>query len=183
MTVYIQELNDGFNPDKVGLVPEAEIKTYCFILHLKTSPRIFFSKPKVGLRPEFNSPMNFSRILMTLEHRTALNGLLLRSGNVERNPGPITDSLKPPIQVVSYNVRGLNDEKKMRHLLNQYHKKCTKDLDLIVCLQETFIDKPGRLPYIWRGNYFMTEGRGNSCGCVTLLSHHLEVVASKKIEN
>ena len=85
--------------------------------------------------------------------------------------------------VTSYNVRGLKDEKKLRHLISHYHKKSNKDVDLVVCLQETYLDAPGKIPYIWQGNYFMTESDGNSCGCVMLLSNHLTVVASRKIRH
>ena len=95
-----------------------------------------------------------------------------------RKPGE-----KPPIVVTSYNVRGLKDEKKLRHLLSHYNKKCNKDTDLVACLQETYLDSVGKLPYLWRGNFFITESEGNSGGCLTLLSNHLTVVARRKIEN
>ena len=148
------------------------------------------SLEKVGLGPDEKSFFcPFSRKLNLRNHRTAMMKQLLRDGDVAENPGPLesttgsTKTKRPPIQVMSYNVRGLNDEKKLRHLLSHYHKKCSKDVDTIVCLQETFLDKPGKLPYIWRGNYFMTEGNGNSCGCLTLMSSHISVLASRKLED
>ena len=86
--------------------------------------------------------------------------------------------------VTSYNVRGISEEKKLRHLLNYFYKQNRgKNSDLIVGLQETYVVKEGKLPYLWRGNYFLTPGSGHSCGCVTLLSSHINVVASKEIEN
>ena len=120
--------------------------------------------------------------------------LLLRGGDVEVNPGPDLGSsgtndqqkrkVNPPIKVTSYNVRGLSDERKLRHLLNFCAKQNTgKDVDYICCLQETFVSDVGKIPYIWRGNYQLTGGTGQSCGCVTLLSAHLNVVESRNIDN
>ena len=86
--------------------------------------------------------------------------------------------------LTTYNVRGLNDESKLRHLLNYFHKKDKgKSLDNVVCLQETYFTSPGKIPYIWRGNFFLTPGTGNSCGCLTLLSSHLNVVASRHLDS
>ena len=60
-------------------------------------------------------------------------------GDVEPNPGPrlstqqqLTTTLdpsprkdeKPSIQVITYNVRGLGDKKKVRHLVNLCHQLC-----------------------------------------------------------
>ena len=117
--------------------------------------------------------------------------LLSCSGNVESNPGPGEDQPrsqprqpKPSqLMVKSYNVRGLNDERKLRHLLNCIYKSpgsCTGG-DNIICLQETFIENAGKIPYLWRGNYVMTAGNGQSCGCITLLSSHLNVVETRII--
>ena len=104
---------------------------------------------------------------------------LRTSQDVEENPGPTEQGKMSSILVTSYNVRGLNDEKKLRHLLNYLHKRNRgKDVDFIAGIQESYIDRPGIIPYLWRGNYFVTPGNGNSCGCITLLSAHLNVVAS-----
>ena len=86
--------------------------------------------------------------------------------------------------VKSYNVRGLNDEKKLRHLINSVYKLDRgKNSDLIFCLQETYISTPGMLPYLWRGNFHLTPGNGNSCGCLTLTSAHVGVIEGRNIEN
>ena len=116
---------------------------------------------------------------------------LINSHDVEENPGPEDErisggrreqELNSSILVTSYNVRGLNDEKKLRHLINYMSTKNKgKNVDFIACLQETYISNPGKLPYLWRGNYVITPGNGNSCGCVTLLSAHINVVSSISI--
>ena len=110
---------------------------------------------------------------------------LRRSGNVELNPGPASTqggnrNRHGDLMVTTYNIRGLKDESKMRHFLNLCYKNASKS-DQVVLLQETYIDQPGKLPFIWRGNFFLTAGEGHSGGCLTLLSSHLNVVASREI--
>ena len=127
-----------------------------------------------------------------LRHRASTIELHLRSSNdVEENPGPVINhtpgsqlSQRGPVVAVTYNVRGLGEERKLRHLLNfLQQRKMGKNLDFISCLQETYIESAGKIPYIWRGNYFLTPGNGHSCGCLTLLSSHISVLASQSIEN
>ena len=118
---------------------------------------------------------------------------LIRSQDVEANPGPTTGAQgsqgiqgnqTAELQVVSYNVRGLNDELKLRHLVNHCYK-LNKNLaqDSVICLQETYIEKPGKLPYLWRGNFHVTQGLGNRLGCVTLLNHNLNVLHASNLGN
>ena len=115
-------------------------------------------------------------------HKTMVTKNRLIQGNdVEENPGP---QARAPILAVTYNVRGLGDERKLRHLLHyMQQKKAGKNLDFVACLQETYLDKPGKIPYIWRGNYSLTPGNGHSCGCLTLLSSHLSILANRDIDN
>ena len=88
------------------------------------------------------------------------------------------------LRVTTYNVRGLKEEAKLRHLLNYFHKACSsKNKDFVACLQEVYLESPGKIPYLWRGNYHLTPGMGNSGGCVTLLSSHINVVSSRNLGN
>ena len=114
----------------------------------------------------------------------------MRSGDVEKNPGPRpgdrreTNCKDPSVTVTSYNVRGLNDENKMRHLINRIYKEDGgKNVDSIVCLQETYITRAGRIPFLWRGNFHLTPGTGSSCGCLTLISPHLNVAHAEDVDN
>ena len=134
----------------------------------------FFLEPRTSF--------SYSPSYRDLEHTAAvLCKRLMESGNVEENPGPRQGS--GSIQTTTYNVRGLSDEKKLRHLLNIMHQRQGgKNLDFIACFQETYIEKSGKIPYIWRGNFVLTPGNGHSCGCLTLLSPHLNVLASKELE-
>ena len=110
------------------------------------------------------------------------------------NPGPVGLGEEPgnsterkkkaPLQVTTLNVRGLKDESKLRHILNFFKKSTSdKNKDVIICLQETYLEVNGKLPYIWRGNFHLTPGIGNSGGCITLLSSHLNVVSSRNFGN
>ena len=131
---------------------------------------------------------NFLSTCYSIESPEIRSLLLLRCGDVEQNPGPgprpsrgpgsdasSTEgkdfSLAADLQVTTYNIRGLNDENKMRHLLNNFNKNLKKNSDSIICLQETYIEELGKMPYIWRGNVHFTPGLGNSCGflVVTLM--------------
>ena len=135
--------------------------------------------------------------------------LLILAGDVEMNPGPGQGPVPEPepehldagqldqdddvrnsgaprtkedLKVVSYNVRGLNDQLKLRHLLNHLHTNyISKKSDSIIMLQETFIEEPGLIEFLWRGNFHLTPGLGNSTGCITLTSSHINIIASKNI--
>ena len=45
-----------------------------------------------------------------------------------------------------------------------------------------YISMSGRIPFLWRGNFHLTPGRGNSLGCVTLLSSHLNIIANREFD-
>ena len=147
-----------------------------------TYNNVFFST-----RDEFFPVCNRDRRSMS----AIIFKLLRCSGNVEPNPGPgdqrsdqrMKTPKTPQLMVKSYNVRGLNDENKLRHLLNSLYKahgnSCNNDS--IISLQETYIESAGKIPYLWRGNYVLTAGNGHSCGCITLLSGHINVVESRSI--
>ena len=132
---------------------------------------------------------------LTRRHKSALIFILLQlSADVEKNPGPqdhedeqhhrTTSRRRAQLKVMSYNVRGLNDEKKLRHLINHLYKEDPgKNGDFIVCLQETYLERESKVPYLWRGNFHLTPGLGNSQGCITLLSPHISVVESRNIGN
>ena len=118
-----------------------------------------------------------------------LRQTVVRSSDVQLNPGPVDrgggsskKKGKASILVTSYNVRGLNDEKKLRHLVNHCYKQVGgKERDYIACFQETYVSSSGKLPYIWRGNLVVTPGEGNSQGCITLLSSHLSIIESREL--
>ena len=81
------------------------------------------------------------------------------------------------VQVFSLNVRGLTDSKKVRHLVNNCYKLSRLGKDNVFLFQETFVPSLGILDYIWRGEYHLTPGTGNSMGCVTLVTAPFKIVS------
>ena len=131
--------------------------------------------------------------LMIVINSPLLARLLQQCGDIEANPGPDDvdrSGAKVPrisevdLQVVSYNVRGLGDEKKCRHLINHFNIVASKNnVDAIIALQETLIQTPLKIPFLWRGNFHLTPGTGNGRGCVTLFSNHLNVVTHSTLDD
>ena len=78
------------------------------------------------------------------KHRSAfIKSRLHRSGDVARNPGPLPQ-VSNSVSVTTYNVRGLKDEGKMRHLLNLCYKGAdSTNSDSFYLMQETYLGKPG----------------------------------------
>ena len=136
------------------------------------------------LSPSCFCPANFS---FRKDHPRSAQNRLIRSGDIEENPGPEGERRDPngaTLMVTSYNVRGLNDEKKLRHLINKIYKEDKgKNFDSFVCLQETYVPNSGKIPYLWRGNLHLTPGNGSSCGCLTLTSSHINVIHATDIDN
>ena len=113
----------------------------------------------------------------------AANGGERGDGGNGRPTGRWSEGNQISVKALTYNVRGLNDPNKVRHLINQLNKDyLSKDHDSIIALQETNILKPGLIPYIWRGNYLLTAGSGSGRGCITLLSSHLNIVEHKDFD-
>ena len=118
-----------------------------------------------------------------------LTYLLLLCGDIEVNPGPLIgqnsvqdNNREAQLQVISYNVRGLANEKKYRHLINHFNRTLgNKNVDVIIGLQETMIQDPLKIPFLWRGNLHLTPGTGNGRGCLMLVSNHLNVIAKRDI--
>ena len=138
--------------------------------------------------------------------------LLMRSGDIESNPGPNFQahtahqvhqvhqdrtvphqppaqasvpgkSRKSDLQVMSYNIRGLNDRKKVRHVVNSCYKLTKKAVNSFFMFQETFVTRLDILKYLWRGEYHLTPGLGNSQGCVTLVTAPFKIIRSTDLQN
>ena len=98
---------------------------------------------------------------------------------VESEPGTTKARRKSDLQVMTLNVRGLSDKRKIRHLVNFCYKKSTEADDSVFMLQETHSTNLGVIKYIWRGDYCETAGTGASKGCLTLVSPMLKVLKVK----
>ena len=158
----------------------------------------------VRVRVKLLSEKPLKALLLLKSCYTSLRiNLLEQCGDIETNPGPtaaataspnasrstsstrssqVTKPVKPALQIVTYNVRGLGDKKKVRHLVNHCYKQCSKSVDSVFMLQETFVGQLKLLDYIWRGEYHLTSGAGNSLGCITLLSSPYKVLHSIDVD-
>ena len=151
-------------------------------------------------------------LISNIHFRRILLMLMLRSGDLEQNPGPINDGAqrqqdqwrqqgqqgqqdpdtqrglqggpeegartrgKCDLQVVSLNVRGLGDVKKVRHLVNTCYKMNSAAVNSVYLMQETYVMKLDLLRYLWRGESQLTAGNGNSLGCITLVTAPYKIV-------
>ena len=83
---------------------------------------------------------------------------------------------KCDLQVLSLNVRGLGDSKKVRHLINTCYKLSSAAVNSFYLLQETYVSKLDLLRYLWRGEAYLTAGNGNSQGCITLITAPYKII-------
>ena len=77
---------------------------------------------------------------------------------------------------MSFNVRGLGETKKLRHLVNSCYKLTREAVDSIFMIQESHATHLKLLKFLWRGDFCETPGTGASKGCLTLLSPMLKAL-------
>ena len=95
------------------------------------------------------------------------NLILLRSGDVERTPGP------KELLLVSQNCRGLKNDEKLKQLLNSCHKLQSNG-SKIIALQESHLEN-SMIKYMWLGNFALTPSQGSKGGVITLLSPNIVI--------
>ena len=88
---------------------------------------------------------------------------------------------KCELEVISLNVRGLGDTKKVRHLINSFYKISNGAINSIFLLQETYVLKLDLLRYLWRGESYVTAGNGNSLGCITIVTAPYKIVRALEL--
>ena len=98
-------------------------------------------------------------------------------GEPEGAPGKNFNA-KCDLRVTTLNVRGLGCSKKVRHLVNTCYKSNKQACDNVYMFQETYVSRLELLRYLWRGEYHLTAGTGNSLGCITLLTAPYKIVHS-----
>jgi hypothetical protein len=97
--------------------------------------------------------------------------------DIEPNPGPAS-----VVKIISLNCRGLGNVDKCRQLLNRLYSLAVKS-PLVVLLQETMIQSDNYIALAWRGRYVFTPGSGHGRGCITLMSHALDISDVVHYEN
>ena len=99
---------------------------------------------------------------------------LLRSGDIESNPGPET------LTLMTQNCRGLKNKDKLKQLLNRCHKD--KSSTQIIALQETHLDS-AFIKYSWYGNFAITPSVRSKGGVITLVSANINIIEQFDIDN
>ena len=87
------------------------------------------------------------------------------------------------LQVISHNVRGLSDSRKVRHVINNCYKLTKASSNSFFMFQETFVLRLDILKYLWRGEFHLTPGLGNSQGCLTLVTAPYKIVHAINLAN
>jgi len=106
--------------------------------------------------------------------------LIILSGDVETNPGPVRDARKGEERLVikSYNIRGLKDFFKLKRTLNKCAGNIKANSNTVYNLQEShleMVDK-NKVNLMWRGNFSLSPGGNKSRGCLTLYDSSWEVL-------
>jgi len=104
--------------------------------------------------------------------------LLIRAG-LETNPGPRNKEL----MISTYNVRGLGNKQKHRHLFNNLNKRLNESENLVIALQETYIEESYISEILWRGNLIFTPGTGHGRGCITLLGSNWNPITMEQLDD
>ena len=96
---------------------------------------------------------------------------MLIIGNIERNSGPKFKGIYG-----SFNIRGLGNKDKLRHLISVYNTMLKTTQNFCMCLQETYLTDE-YLGLLWRGHLVFSPGTRHG---ITLLSSNIH---PKKIEH
>ena len=101
------------------------------------------------------------------KHDQYFRFLILLSGDVELNPGPI--------RIITYNCRSLKESNKnirKKQQLIEYMRKLVSQTDkYIIMIQEIWINDDTYFKNYWKGQNIFSPGTGKSRGCLTLLSN------------
>ena len=125
-------------------------------MSIKTLTRFRYNSNMIGLQLTVRKKEDWRR------------NLIIRCGDVERNPGPLE------ITLVTLNCRGLKNDQKFKQLINRCHSEWSGRGNAIIALQETHIES-NYLNYTWKGKHIFTKGTGSKGGVITLLSDNVVV--------
>jgi len=105
--------------------------------------------------------------------------LILESGDVERNPGPVSGD-KVNVRIVTYNIRGLKEYSKLKRVLNKCAGKLKENSNYVFNFQETHLGHKdeNKLRVMWRSNYAISPGGNKDRGCLTLFDTSWEILDS-----
>jgi len=100
---------------------------------------------------------------------------ILMSNDIEKNPGPYNtiglETINPTNSVIlSYNLQGCKDHKKLKRVINFFLRQPFKD-NCIINLQETHISDCNILKYHWRQGICQSTTQTNSGGVAILFNN------------
>jgi exonuclease III len=134
----------------------------------------------------FHKQFHFESILYIIHHNIKQR-LLMLSNDVELNPGPIKNyTNKNNLFVVTYNIRGCKDFKKLKRINNFFQKLDFKN-NCIINLQETHLNQNelNKLEYQWKYGIVSTPAINNSGGVTILYNRNYfdSILESKSFTN
>jgi len=107
------------------------------------------------------------------------------SGDIESNPGPdkLEIANKKNMFICSYNTQGLKEHKKLKRVINFFHKQQFAKT-CIINLQETHIDNPNTLGYHWRSGYVQSKSINNAGGVAILYNaDYFDEIIDRRSDN
>ena len=100
--------------------------------------------------------------------------VLRHAQDVDLNPGPQHHRPETKLTLITQNCRGLGEQRKLKHILNNCHKLGKESECYIVALQETMITHEQKIKYGWIGTHVFNPGTGHGKGCITLMPSHMQ---------
>ena len=138
-------------------------------------------KRQTGLCIEAIISKKFFRTFKDRRHvKSGKLTVLLQANDVESNPGPPSSGIK--LTLITQNCRGLADDRKLKHLMNNCHKIGANSATYIVALQETMIKNDQKIIFGWRGTHVFTPGTGHGRGCITLMPPHIQPLPNSIVQ-
>ena len=171
------------NVNKLFLIFLKLLKKTVYRKNRSKSYKINRLKPKVISLIQKNddySWLNNKRYTVKTETTKSCEWLkeeLLKSGDVESNPGPGTQDGK----IITYNIRGLKESGKLKRVLNKCATIIKNNDCSVINLQETHLDRvqEDKIRIMWREGFTLSPGSSRQRGCITLFSKKWQILESK----
>ncbi len=144
--------------------------------------------PKLNIEPIFFTLNDLQyKITNPVKHYAKLKTKL--SNDIEENPGPgpnpnSIELINNKNQIIiTYNVQGCKDYKKLKRITNFFNKQCFKN-NCIINLQETHLENKLTLPYHWKNGNVQSVAKGNSGGVAILYNTgYFDKIINSKSDN
>jgi hypothetical protein len=114
---------------------------------------------------------------------------LLITAGIETNPGPKGEPCKgkssccDKVELITYNVRGLGNPKKVTTLFNGLNKINMSNPKMIAVIQETHVNDWKKMAFKWRPEMVGVPGSGSSCGVAAILGADWKLVEDDPDDN